>query len=286
MTDMVTCLLCNSNETYRFKVGEIGLVGCHDCTGAFLEDIPTEQVLDTYYQTEYQITSADYLEAEKRRMFRLPEQVKLVAQLSQRIPPPGTVLDIGCDKGYFLDEMRRLNYTVRGVEPSQNAREYCRRIGIDTVAALDEVDGAFDIITMWHVLEHVADPQSFLATVLNHLNPGGLLAVRVPDFACFWRKVFRRRWIWFQPENHYAHYSDLALAKVLESSGFENISVERGRPNNRLTARAYRLTNAVFRRFWQDSTTFGAWRQRRYEDFTGYELFALATKPPEGSDVE
>ncbi len=118
---MTSCKICGSQNTALQHLNDTELVLCQDCEATFLATIPPEQELAEYYEGNYRITAQDYVATEKRRFFRFPEQIKLISQLVQLKPPPASVLDIGCDKGYFLDEMRRYGYRVTGVEPSKMA---------------------------------------------------------------------------------------------------------------------------------------------------------------------
>jgi 2-polyprenyl-3-methyl-5-hydroxy-6-metoxy-1,4-benzoquinol methylase len=279
MTDKIKrCKICDSSHTVVERLGGKEFVFCESCNVTFLADPPLREELASYYESNYQITAQDYIATEKRRIFRFPEQIKLIATLAQMKPPPASVLDIGCDKGYFLDEMRRYGYAVMGVELSSAARLYCKNIGIEAKQSTDELKEAYDIITMWHTLEHIGDPVGFLKQLCNHLAAAGLVAIRVPDYGCLWRKIFREKWIWFQPQNHYFHYTENALRQLLQVAGLEVIQIQSQRPNNGLTDKAYRLAARTFGKYWNDGISLKKKMGKIYEDVTGIELYALAIK--------
>src|SRR6266481_8728267 len=144
------CILCGSTDCQSSPK----LVRCNQCGSAFSTSTP----LVSYYEDQYSITRNSINETEHRRLFRLPEQIRWLRRIKQVSPAGSTLLDIGCDKGYFLDEARRHGYDVLGIEPSRTARSYCERIGLTVLSELAMITKTFDVITMWHSLEHFADP--------------------------------------------------------------------------------------------------------------------------------
>jgi len=105
-----------------------------------------------------------------------------------------------------------------------------------------------------------------------------MIAIRVPDYGCFWRKLFGEKWIWFQPQNHCFHYTDKALRALLNRAGFEVMQIQSQRPNDRLTDKAYNLVSKTFKEYWGERVALRKKLGRIYEDITGIELYALAVK--------
>ncbi len=231
-----------------------------------------------YYQTTYFMGDRNEVaKIERDRMGRMPERIALLAELATLAPPPARLLDIGCDKGDFLDEARRHGYDVAGVEPSDRARQYCGNIGLDVAARLQDVQGQFDLITMQHSLEHFPDPLPALQMVRQLLKPDGHLVVRVPDFACAWSRLRKEKWVWFQYDNHYFHYSERSLQRLLTRGGFRVKSAVSRRPNSPLTVAGSLLSSAVFRGRGEPPS-FRARVGAALEVVTGVELFAVATR--------
>jgi SAM-dependent methyltransferase len=259
--------------------GATPLVRCADCDAVFLETMKSPEELAEFYAHDYTLNETHDLPVyERRRMFRLPEQVKLIADLRRLKPPPASLLDIGCDKGFFLDEARRHGYTVAGVEPSEWSRGYCARIGISVVADVAQVQGTFDAVVMNHALEHITDPVAMLGDIHRLLNPGGVVMIRVPDFNSLWSRALGPRWCWFQPHAHYFHYTPRSLRHLLEQSGFDVQWVRSQHPNDRLTKRANRLANRTFGRYFQSGPTLRNRVGRIVEDVTGVELYAAGVR--------
>ncbi|MFC2131866.1 class I SAM-dependent methyltransferase, partial [Bacteroidota bacterium] len=232
----------------------------------------------SYYKDNYKLTNEDNIGFEKRRIFRIPEQIELISIISKYKEAPAKILDIGCDRGFFLDEARRYGYDGCGIEPLDEAREYCTRTGINVFGSLSELDFKSDIITMWHSLEHHPNPKDALDEIWDYINDDGFIFIRVPAFDCFWRKIFGEKWIWFQPENHYFHFTLQSIRKILQLSGYNLIELTHRKPNNNFTKSFNRLSNKTFSRFFGSKTNLRKKVSRFYQDLTGVEIFAVAKK--------
>lgn len=276
---VVACRVCKST-TEEFFVGSTALLRCTACDATYLRSMPDHDALREHYENSYVVSTDDFAATEIRRITTLPEQLRLVSVLNRYLPPPANVLDIGCDKGYFLDEARRYGYHCAGIEPSLVARAYCEAIGLTIYPDLSSLapNERFDAIVMWHSLEHFTDPLGTLQKINTLLSPGGMLFIRVPDFNSFWRKLFGERWIWFQPHNHYFQFTPSSLRFVIEASGFEILSIRSQRPSTLLTLRAFRTGRKAIKRSFGISTSFRKRLGRLYEYITGIELFAIAKK--------
>lgn len=276
---MNSCPICHGSSLHSTARGGTQLLHCKDCNVHVLKHPPEQEYLDAYYATEYVMSEAETLASEHRRIFRLPEQFWLIAQLLKHgITSGSSILDIGCDKGYFIDQCRRFGYTAKGIEPSVSARSYCESVGLQVHANIKEVHDKFDAITMWHVLEHFTNPHGVISGCEEKLKPGGFLFIRVPDFASFWSSILGKAWIWFQPNNHYVHYSRTSLTKLIEHHGFEVLSCTSRKPNNMNTWRAGGLADTTLKRNFGYSQTLRKYIGRMYEHLTGVELFLIARK--------
>jgi SAM-dependent methyltransferase len=274
--NIFTCRICKSDNTEQIRIGKTILIGCSDCDVYFLKDLPTKEQLDIYYRENYKISGHDYIQTERRRVSRIPEQVILISRIMEYKKPPAKILDIGCDKGFFLDEARRYGFDVSGVEPSVQSRRYCERTGISVKDRIDKIDEKFDIIVMWHSLEHHIDPLETLCEIKKLLNPGGLIFIRVPAFNCLWRKIFRSRWIWFQSANHYFHFTPGSLRKALDIAGLRILKLEQRKPNDKFTKKLDKQINSNFKFAFGVKVGFKDYLISKYENLTGVELFAIA----------
>jgi 2-polyprenyl-3-methyl-5-hydroxy-6-metoxy-1,4-benzoquinol methylase len=147
-------------------------------------------------------------------------------------------LDIGCGAGGFLELAKREGWEAFGVDPSDIAVNFARGKGLNvicgTLQTAGYAPGSFDVVTMWDVLEHLADPRRAIEEAHAVLKIGGFLVVRVPntDFqllkALMLERVFRGQPISLQGNLHLNHFSPASLRRLLTSSGFEVRRVEMG----------------------------------------------------------
>jgi len=139
----------------------------------------------------------------------------------------GSVLDVGCAVGAFLAHARQRGWEIEGVEVADFARnEASRQLGIDVKSDLRALAPGrrYDVVTLHHVLEHLANPAEFLARDLAP-RVGRLLLIEVPNFASLGAQVDGPAWEDLRPEQHLHHFEPETLRAVVEEAGFEVVSV-------------------------------------------------------------
>lgn len=155
-----------------------------------------------------------------------------LAKLGARIAPETRMLDVGCGLGGFLRAMRALGgVQVEGVDFDPRCAALAAELHGITVAtgelaAQRYPDGAFDLVTSWHCLEHTYDPGAELAEMARITRPGGWLVVEVPTPGLLAR-VFRGRWFFLQAPTHLYHLTAPALAALFAAAGLSVERVER-----------------------------------------------------------
>lgn len=226
--DMRKCIICRK-ETYRvvlFKVRDQNgfsheLVKCSNCGLVWLDSLPFhQQHLIEVLEDRNSTARARPLEQimyffHCLRLRRLAEMGKI----------DGRLLDVGCGKGKFLATARKDGYEVQGIEPSAQRTEFARRhyrLAV-TNGTLDTVcfpDKYFDIVTLWHVLEHIPNPIQHLKKIHRILKNDGVLLVAVPNIDSFQARIGGVDWFHLGFPQHLFHYSPTTLARVLQMSGF------------------------------------------------------------------
>ena len=135
-----------------------------------------------------------------------------------------TLLDVGAYIGVFVDVARQAGWDAIGVEPSEWAVNYAREQGLPVLQGTMEsaalVGRQFDVVTMWDVIEHVADPSGELQKAYDLLKPGGYIAVHTMDIDSLMAKATGPRWPWLM-EMHIHYFSQRTLSRMLEKVGFE-----------------------------------------------------------------
>lgn len=271
------CVICGCEETKNLKIKKVSLIKCPKCGIIYCENKENSD-LDEYYRNQYVIKEGDKLDVDIRRLSALPEQLFLLSILSQYKPAPAYFLDFGCDKGFLLEEARRIGYNVVGIELSESSTEYCRMNGLTIYDNLRLLDSKMDIVTMNHSLEHLVEPVDFLQSINEYMNEDAIISIRVPNIGSFWSRILKSRWIWFQPHNHYFHYTINSLSYLLEHNGFEIVLVKRRRPQNCKTNQAKFLSNSVYRKYFNRTIPLKRKLAYFYSWITGEEVFAIARK--------
>ncbi len=137
---------------------------------------------------------------------------------------PGRVLDIGCGRGLLLHQLRRRGWDVAGTELSEDSARYAREvlhIDVKTGSAADLAlpSDSFDTVILWHVLEHIAEPETLLQEAARILRPGGTLLVAVPNFGSLEARWARAHWFHLDVPRHLIHFTPRTLRAMLETAG-------------------------------------------------------------------
>lgn len=215
------CLLCQSTESKLVESGirqdPAGKVWkCKQCGLVYLWPQPTEEELESYYSGTYR---GDYGSGsvKQRHEWDRREARQRIEQL--RIPARCNVLEIGSGSGAFL---RYLYYGI-GIEPDENSRRWINRnFGFSLYKSIADLpEGSkFDMIVMFHVLEHLLDPVAFLRELRKYLSPGGKVVIEVPNVKdiMLWIPAYRKRY--FFQRAHLYYFSKRTLKQVAEKAGF------------------------------------------------------------------
>ena len=141
----------------------------------------------------------------------------------------GSILDVGCGRGIMINELHKRGWQVAGTQVSDTAGSFIRKtFGIDCF--IGELPHApfsrhsFDIVTMWHVLEHLRDPLLYLRCCRDLLRPGGYLLIEVPNAAGWSAKMTKTAWMGWDPLHHLHHYTPSTMRIALQKAGFSPIT--------------------------------------------------------------
>ncbi|MCW2117987.1 class I SAM-dependent methyltransferase [Flavobacterium sp. 7A] len=186
---------------------------------------PSLEVLGKYYESEDYISHTDNKRSLFEKAYHLVKGIALKNKLNlinELQPSKGSILDIGAGTGDFLSVTKENGWKAIGVEPSDRAKNIAVSKGIEFVNATSELqDHSFDVITMWHVLEHVPDLDFQVKELKRLLKPSGSLIIAVPNFKSFDAKHYKEFWAAYDVPIHFWHFSKKAIQKLFEKEGME-----------------------------------------------------------------
>jgi 2-polyprenyl-3-methyl-5-hydroxy-6-metoxy-1,4-benzoquinol methylase len=162
------------------------------------------------------------------RSYTLIKKLQLVMFHSVR---QGTILDFGCGTGAFLSTCKKNRWNVFGIEPDSDARRIAKETNdISSASSIHEFNSKFpeerfDAITMWHVLEHIHDLETFFAFISQRLNPKGALIVAVPNCSSYDAKKYKEFWAAYDVPRHLYHFTPKDIERLFKKRGYKQIEI-------------------------------------------------------------
>lgn len=216
------CILCEGLCPRRFSVRGHDVHRCAGCDLEFVWPTPSPDEIDAVYRANYFTGPGagyeDYFAREREIAAR--KAATRLDRLAALGVTRGRVLDVGCAAGYFLEAAQARGFSVAGVELSAEARAQAAAALRDRIVpTLSDVEGTFDVITLWDVLEHLPAPSDALAELVPRLAPGGVLGVVIPVLGSVNTRVAPRTWDQYKPPEHLWFFSPAALRALLARHG-------------------------------------------------------------------
>jgi SAM-dependent methyltransferase len=237
--EYVSCLLCGSVEAVPVARSRVQVmdsdesftfVRCAACGLVYLNPRVPADALPRYYGPDYlphRAASAwgRWAPLVRRSQERMDLSRLRLIRRERALGPANAVLDVGCGRPTFLRALHRATGArAVGVDAAaawrQSPGEWS---GVELVQCdLNEsaIDGTFDVITCWHVVEHLYDPVKTLRTLRERARPGATLVVEVPDYGSLTRKLQGAYWGGYHTPRHTAAYTAPRLRALLQRSGW------------------------------------------------------------------
>jgi 2-polyprenyl-3-methyl-5-hydroxy-6-metoxy-1,4-benzoquinol methylase len=230
--ELPTCPACGSPSFRGFDLGNGSpLRRCENCETVSALDYanPSEVYVDGYMFGEAGPFGLDvrdplfqqYLIRVADRRIRMIERAAGVRG--------GALLDVGSGTGEVLLAATRRGWWAEGVEPERTAAAMARDRGLRvTIGKLEDSglpERSFDVVSAFHVLEHIADSRSFLGTMARWARPGGFVAIEVPNFASVQRRRLGEQWSGLRPREHLVHFTPSTLKRTFRAAGLEPVLV-------------------------------------------------------------
>jgi SAM-dependent methyltransferase len=229
------CPVCKS-ETLRHFLNvrdhsiskeEFELLECEKCALLVTQNHPDAASIGPYYESDDYISHTNTTKGlvnqlyHSVRSYMLSQKQKLV----ERQQAHGRLLDIGTGTGYFLAHMQNAGWQVTGLEPDGGARKVAREqfgLEVEHINKLYELEPkSYDVITMWHVLEHVHALNDDLAQINSLICDGGWLIIAVPNPTSSDARHYGEFWAAYDVPRHLWHFSPKSMKLLLKNHGFD-----------------------------------------------------------------
>ncbi|MGB1039164.1 MAG: class I SAM-dependent methyltransferase [Bacteroidia bacterium] len=236
------CPVCNNNTFTDFLEVKDWLVSkepyqikeCNSCGFRFTQDAPSQEHIAPYYNSEEYVEHSDTKSGLIYSLYHQARKKMLQYKLNKikKLTDDKALLDIGSGSGYFLNHMKQNGYDVTGVEISDKAVALCKsKFGIDANHPSKflgkELKGPFDIITLWHVFEHVYTYDEYFALFDEYLTKDGHLVVALPNCNSTDASFYKEHWAAYDVPRHLWHFTPDTFEKFASRRGFQLIKKHR-----------------------------------------------------------
>ena len=203
-----------------------------------LVTIPVPENLSSYYKSEDYISHTDSKKTVIDKIYQTVKNITLKRKLgfinecllhqNSISRPEKNILDIGAGTGDFLKVCKVNLWNVFGIEPDMEARNIAAKKGVLLHKDLSHfTDKKFEIITLWHVLEHVENLEEYISTLEKLLSKNGTLIIAVPNYKSYDAKYYSKFWAAFDVPRHLWHFSETSISKLFAPV---NLTVEKTLP--------------------------------------------------------
>ncbi len=238
----MNCPVCNHSnpqiviESQDFSLTQISfsILHCAQCTVRFTSPLPSQDEIVQYYKFNEYISHTDVKEGWMNRLYHFI-RTKTLTQKTNWIQSlftghKGHLLDIGAGTGAFVHAMHQKSWKVTGLEPDTDTRDRAYenyKLHLQSTDSIfDLPENEYEVITMWHVLEHVHSLKPYLHQCFKSLKQNGRLIIAVPNYTSFDAKYYKKYWAAYDLPRHLYHFSPKSMTRLLNEIGFELVSLK------------------------------------------------------------
>jgi 2-polyprenyl-3-methyl-5-hydroxy-6-metoxy-1,4-benzoquinol methylase len=189
---------------------------------------PQGEKLSDYYKSDDYISHTDTKRNLFEKLYHFTRTIALKRKLNlinSFQTESKTLLDIGCGTGDFLQTALKDDWQITGIEPSSDARKTANKKTNNTVLEVEQLErlnpNSFDVITLWHVLEHLPDLETHVYVFKRLLKPNGHLVIAVPNYKSYDAKHYKNFWAAFDVPRHLWHFSQNSIKRLFAKADFK-----------------------------------------------------------------
>ena len=197
---------------------------CQSCQFLFTSNAPSQAEIGRYYASDAYISHTDSKKGLVENLYQLVrkrtliQKRKLINKLNKGAS--GVLLDYGCGTGAFLQEMKINGWKINGIEPDAGARKKAEQLNEISIGLPENIsslpDGSFDVVTLWHVLEHVHDLDTIVVQLKRLLNAKGKLIIAVPNHQSYDANYYGSRWAAYDVPRHLYHFGPGTMKRLMD----------------------------------------------------------------------
>ena len=187
---------------------------------------PNKEKLPDYYASNEYISHGNNKKSLTDQLYSVVQRIMFAKKrkwMSRHSTPSASYLDFGCGTGDFVNSLAERGWISHGIEPNEKARTFNPTYK-NVYASLGQLPSMrFDIIGLWHVLEHLPDPKETLSALEKKLTHGGIFFIALPNFNSFDAKHYKDFWAAYDVPRHLWHFSAKGIEKLMQALGYEMI---------------------------------------------------------------
>lgn len=216
----VPCLVCDNDKFSLFcNINRFTIVKCDKCDFIFVNPLPSKSELDKFYK------NFDYRSPIGSELVIRNDAKRSLKVISRFATGKQDLLDIGCGRGFFLDEARTIGWNVYGIDYSKKTVDYASNI-LNLDVKRDDIltyqtNKRFSLITLNQVVEHATDPKQLIKKCHGLLNSNGYLYIATPNIKSLSARIFGCKFEHLIPPEHVSFFSEKTLTLLLYDCGFK-----------------------------------------------------------------
>ena len=235
------CPWCNSENNHKFlelkdyflTQEEFEILECDDCKLLFTSPCPTPDKIGDYYKSEDYLSHNEEKKSLFAKIYNKVKRINIKNKFNIAVchqPSAISLLDIGCGVGDFLLYAKEKGCNITGIEPSEDARTIAEKKLECKILSPEELqnipDNSFDIITMWHVLEHVADLKTEIQHLQRILKKDGKLVLALPNYKSYDAEYYKDKWAAYDVPRHLSHFSQTSTKNIFKETNLQLIDIK------------------------------------------------------------